>query len=695
MTVGASIDLLKDNSVVIDYTSLDRESIAEDLRTFAQTQFHDRWTNFNETEFAVVFLEIIAYIGDLITYQFNAVIGETQPSTVVRRQNFINIAKSYDFFLSGPVGSTVELTATSDVAQLPYTLFADSAKFRAANGTVFMPVVDTVISIASQVFDAEAGDLIDNLLLSLSDGSQNQNYILEETGRQTPLLYRNFPSAGNQPILTVTVGGAIWELKKLEADAQSTDEVYFLRTDEDDISTIFFGDGINGKIPAVGAEIRYTAKIGTDQTSNVNPRTITSILTPVPGLTSITNVKKAGGGSPRQTLQQGKTALPASISTNNRSVVREDYAALLISDDAPTGVAKASATKGVAREVNIWVVPEGGGALTLTLANEVSAFMIDKKILGQKIIIRDRTDIPILMALDVYVSSNWRPDDVISRVRELFVTEDPDVLANTGGNGVYDFPNVGLAALDDAGQPQITETRIQKLSSTLEDLGVQKIVVSELRTVPVGKPSVFRVNNGNGTLKDVIYLDDRNVVRREFVVRFTSSVNFSVFRRVVGNSTFLNDTQLVDNRLDISNQPDFSVVPSLDMTLNPNRFQTVSFTVDTNPLVTFGSTVTVVGNTGSVFGNADVGSEYYLEIPDGSGILAASTLSTTVYSSPVGDVQFSIEAGSLPFAAGDELSIDVFPTAGDVLLRFDELPIFRRDPSGQAIDFTTNAKTAI
>lgn len=695
MTVGASIDLLKDNSVIIDYTSLDRESISDDLRTFAQTKFHDRWTNFNETEFAVVFLEILAYIGDLITYQFNAVIGETQPSTTVRRQNFINIGKSYDFFLSGPVGSTVPLTATSDIAQIPYTLFANSAKFKAANGTVFMPVTDVTISAATQNFDAEAGDLIDNELLALSDGSQNQEYTLETTGRKTPLLYRNFPASGNQPILEVRVGGALWERKRLEADAQSTDEIYFLRTEENDVSTIFFGDGINGKIPAVGAEIRYTAKIGTDQTSNVNPRTITAIVTAIPGLISITNAAKAGGGTLRQSLQSGKTALPASISTNDRAVVREDFAALLISDDAPAGVAKASATKGVDREVNVWVVPEGGGALTLTLANEVSEFMVLKKILGQKIVIRDRTDIPVRMVLDVYVSSNWRPDDVISRVRQLFVTEDPDVLANTGGNGVYDFPNVGLAAMDDAGQPQITETRIQKLSSTLEDLGVQKIVVNELRTVPVGKDTEFRTNNGNGTLKSVVYVDDRNVVRREFVVRFSDNLNFQVFRRVIGNSTFLSDSQLIDNRLNISEQPDFSIVPSLDMTLNPNRFQTVTFPVDTDPLVTFGSTITVSGSTGSVFGNSDVGDEYWLEIPDGSGNLVVPTLTTVVYSSPVGDVKFSVEAGSLPFSSGDVLTIDVFPRSGDVLLRFDELPVFRRDASGQAIDFETNAKTAI
>jgi hypothetical protein len=695
MAVGASIDLLKDNSVVIDYTSLDRESISEDLKTFAKTQFHDRWTNFNETEFAVVFLEMMAYIGDLITFHFNAVIGETQPSTCVRRQNFINIAKSYDFFLNGPIGSTVELTITSDVAQIPYVLFANTAKFGAANGTVFMPTVDVNVTSATQTFDAEAGELIDDELIAVSDGSENQEYLLESTGSKSPLLYRNFSSSGNQPILEVTVGGSVWELKRLEADAQSTDEAYFIRTSEDDEVTIFFGDGINGKIPALGVDIRYTAKIGTDQTSNVNPRTITNLITAVPGLVSVTNVEQASGGRFRQTLQEGKAALPASISTNNRAVVEEDFAAILISDDAPATVAKASATKGPDRNVDIWVVPNGGGLLTDTSRNEILNFMADRKILGQKIFVRDRTDIPIKMTLDVFASPNYRSDDVVERVRELFVTEDPDILAGTGGNGVFDFPNVGLGARDDAGQPQITETRIQGLVSELRDTGVQKIVVSELRTIPTTKVSTFRTNSGNGEVDTVLYLKPRDVLRREFVVRFTGALTYDVYRRIVGTSTFLTDDKLIDNRLNISVQPDFPLPYPTDFTLNPNRLQTVTFPIDTDPLKTFGSTISTIGAAGSVFGNGDVGDEYYLETKDGSGFMSAATLGTSTYNSPVGDIQFVMTSGSNAYAVGDILSFDVFPTSGDVLLRLDEFPVFTRDANGRAVDFITNVKTAV
>ena len=158
----------------------------------------------------------------------------------------------------------------------------------------------------------------------------------------------------------------------------------------------------------------------------------------------------------------------------------------------------------------------------------------------------------------------------------------------------------------------------------------------------------------------------------------------------------MSDDQLVDNRLDISSQPDFPLPYPSDFILNPNRFQTIVFPIDTNPAKTFGSLISVVsGTAGSVFGNGDPGDEYYLETEDGTGSLTNPTLGTDTYTSPIGDVQFIITSGSVPFSAGDRISFDVFPTIGDVLLRQDELPVFTRDASGNAVDFITNAKTAL
>jgi len=635
-----------------------------------------------------------AYIGDMVFYQINTVIGESHPSTCIRRQSFINIAKSYDFFLSGPVGAVVDVTFSSDPGLLPYPISATTFKAKASNGTVFMPIANASITTVDQIVPMRAGDLLDNILLDVSGGQPSQKYTITQTAITSPLLYINVPNSGPESSLRIFVDGDEWARARLEADAQSTDEVYFMRTDEAERVYVFFGDGVNGKIPPNGAEIRFTCYLGTDKSSNVNSRTIRTILTPLPGLNSITNRFEASGGSARQSLQEGKTSLPASISTNNRAVNRFDFADLLKRNNAPIGVAKASASKGSFRQQLIWVVPNGGGPLTNTLRNAISLYLRELVILGRVANVKRAVDIPLVMELDVYIASNYRADDVIGRVRNVFITE--VVNAVEKGTGIFDFVNLGLAGRDDTGAPQITKMRVDSELKRLQISGLQKVEIIQLRTNPVSTVPHSRLNAGNGALSSVQYVKPRDVPRREFRIKFLSSTTFSVYRRVVGQSTMLTDTQLVDDRLNLDALPEREGAPlgSLgSIKMRPDRDGSSEFPVDTS--LSSGAVVEIVsGSAGSVFGSASVGMDYFLEFKESvTGVLSSATNGSATYASPFGDLSFTINSGTNAFGSGDELLFDVFPFSGDVLLRPGDHPLFVRALDGSAPDFVTNAKT--
>lgn len=686
MSIGAGVDLIKDRSVVIDYTSNDMESLEEDLRVFAQTQFHDRWTNFNNTEFAVVFLKLFAYFGDLIFYQFNATIGETQPATAIRRRNFINIAKGYDYILPGESAASVDVEVVSDPSLIPYPLGASTFKVQTAAGAVFMPAVDTLITASPQTVSFVAGDLQDSELLGTSDGKQNQSYELAEKR----IIFVSGAN-GNAPDLEVRVNGVLWTSARNRVDAQSIDQVYFVDIDEDDTVTVTFGDNINGKIPAVGADIRATYKVGGGAASNINPRTITNILTPLPGVISLTNPLEASGGKARQTLREAKSALPASISTNNRAVTAKDFSDILVSNKAPAGIAKASSAPGVTpRDTLVWVVPAGGGAMSFALKNDIAAFLSSVKMVGSTVDIRDAVEVELVAKFSAFVKSNFRSDDVLDRLRQLFITEDPSAVAQTG---IFDFDNIGLGARDDEGEPQITESRIQSLARSLADFGLQKLVIDELRTIPTAKQPTTRINTGDGGVSDLIYIDALNVPRREFRVVFNSATNFSVFRRIVGRSTFVTDDSLVDDRLDLTSLSDYTLPLPAGTVLNPNRQRTLDFAVDT--ATTTGNIIFKTSTSaGSIFGNSAPGDDYYLEIQDGTGDLPGPVSTEVTYVSSIGDLSFKVNSGAVAWTAGDEITFDVFPLSGDLLLRDDELPVFERDSNGVAINLTIEAKTA-
>ncbi len=674
MPFGVGFDALRTNSPVISYTSMDAESLEADLVVYAQTQFHDRWTLFQNNEFAVSLLKQQVYIGDLLSYNYNMGLGEVSPMTAVRRKNFRNVAKAWGFSLRGPEASTVDMLVISDPALLPYLLEADSFRVRAVGDNIFMPTVTTLIVDAEQTVPFIAGDLQDNEVLGVSDGTADQSFELSES----PLL---------EDTLAVTVGGVPWVVATQRATTKSTDEVFFLDVDDrTGTALIFFGDGVNGKVPSETAEIRATYKIGGGRASNIPPYGVVGVETIVEGLLSINNPLKANGGDNAMTLAQAKVALPADVNTNDRAVTLEDYSRLLFTSDAPGGIAKASATPGGVGRVFVWAAPNGGGALSDTQINENTEFLTELST-NTSVEIRDHTQIPVEAEFEVWVKKNYRPDDVVAKVRALLATEEPDPEVQ---NGLLDFDKVGLGGRDDEDEPQITVTKIQNLAKGLDSDGLQRLVIKTLRTIPQTKQPVFRDNAGNGTISDVVY-PGVLVHRREFRVLFSSARDFTVYRRVVGTVSYLSDDRLVDTNLELGTTDDTPLPLPAGTTLNPNRDQTLIFSVDV-ALTTDNTIVKSASSAGSLFGASAPGKEYYLEILDGTGTVSGPPGTTEVYTSPIGDVEFTINLGDEDFTSGDYILFDVFPTVSDIITRPDELPVLLRDSSGLATNFVTKVR---
>ncbi len=154
----------------------------------------------------------------MLSYYYNAAAQETQPMTAIRRRNFRETARAWDFDLTGPEGATVDMEVVSDPALLPYTLNATGSqafKVQMVNGDVFGPVATTLITSATQTVAFEAGDLQYNELIGASDGTSDQLFQLGSK----PLIEKS---------LTLTVSGVPWTRSLKRATAQSTELVFYL-----------------------------------------------------------------------------------------------------------------------------------------------------------------------------------------------------------------------------------------------------------------------------------------------------------------------------------------------------------------------------------------------------------------------------------------------------------------------------------
>jgi len=78
----------------INYLSKDFDSIKQDLINFLQQNFPDEWQDFNEASGGMALLEMIAYVGDLMSFYIDRQANETFINRAVERKNIMGLSKT-------------------------------------------------------------------------------------------------------------------------------------------------------------------------------------------------------------------------------------------------------------------------------------------------------------------------------------------------------------------------------------------------------------------------------------------------------------------------------------------------------------------------------------------------------------------------------------------------------------------------
>lgn len=651
MPIGStSVSLLR-GGPVIDYTSLDFASIKQDLITYAQANYSDRWTDFNIDQFGVVFLDQLAYIGDLLTYYLNATARELCAVTAQRRQSFARIAKSYDYHLKSAGGSSGDLTLITDQTKLPITI---STAFQVASGsTVFQPDQEYVLTAANGTNNGDGtyshditvvqGEPFVNVSLGISDGSREQVYSLPNT----PLI---------DGTLTVMVNGTPWTAVTSFTASEPSSTHYRIETDDDGDTYVFFGDNINGKAPPSTQDITATWKTGGGRSTNVAARTVTSIITPIVGVISCTNVLHFDGGTNQETLAAARSALPKSIAASNRAVTVDDYATLAFQSSSSVAKAKAKTTPDFSIEIS--VAPGGGGQPSDALLSEVAAYVNARRLVNRRIRTTGAIYVPCSVALDAFVQTTADRPSLQKLIEGLFLTTD----LTAAQNGLFDFDNVGFEGRDDSGEPLLSVERVYKLLERFASQGLQSATLSLFTNQPLMR--ALGAPQGTGVLSAFNTLEVGRRKRRQWRVQFTTSTTYAVYERIVGYSTSLTSTQLVDDR---SPFPSTWTRPAL---LNPDVDQGSAFPVD---LSASSASVAAINRSlaqGTLLQVGAKGSRYYVEFQADPSLGTADVL----YTPTDCGISWTIASGVTPFSPGDQYLITANAGVDNILLLPDEIP---------------------
>lgn len=716
------------DSPVFDFCSLDFESVRADLTRYAQQTYPaELWTDFNESNFGTFLLELMAYATDLAAYNLNASVLETVPVLARREQNFRNLGKTFDYALHSATPSSGTVTI-SDLTTFPpnytFTLSAHT-KLTTDDGVVFQPIADFPVDTSTMApgdpinVPCIQGDEVFQEVLGVSTGKPNQFYQLSEANVIDGTI-------------VMAVGALVYTLIDNFISAGPTDTVYVVETSEAGITTITFGDGINGRIPPASQNLLATYKTGGGLETNFAAGTSLSIVgtsdgspisTYLSAAVCVFDANGATGGGPKQSLAAAKQALPLSLKANDRAITLQDYASEAVAEVA--GVLKARGVSGIpvggAKPVLLFVVPNGGGDPSAVLASQVVLALVGKRSAGKRI----RVLPPVYVNMLITVNDHCKPSAfqlvVSGRLRSL--------LLNKYALEAVDFGSFfGLQDAYDSTTPTLVS-------------GSQSALFTKFTVEPYAARHVNVPTTGNGEVES-ISVTEATVARREWYIKVIAptgvgvAVNqFQVWQRRLGTATYVVGGLMTDERANYTpnelvgqllhpnpeeNAVTFTVTANTETTitaggnqlpiyLEPNdayvvetqeatlgkilRTRLTANAVATNVLTVASTTSFTVGDKVIVkdSASAELITSTITVIGGATSVTIADSVTANIgdtfdflWESADGTVRFSLidAADLLPaptpataFVVGDSLYVDTYPNVGDLQLRAENYPL--------------------
>ena len=204
---------------------------------------------------------------------------------------------------------------------------------------------------------AEHAELIDAEVVGRGDGHPGQVF----GTRRAPVA----PRRPDEKVIVTGPDGTDEWTEVRDFARSSADDRHF--TWDDASGQIRFGPAVRqpngqvrrfGAVPPVGSLISVTAyQVGGGAAGNVGARTLTAARTPLPYVTTVTNLKAATGGSDPETVEEVKARAPLTIRTGRRAVTAEDFEQLTLESSPRIARVRCVAPKTNGGPVRLLIVP--------------------------------------------------------------------------------------------------------------------------------------------------------------------------------------------------------------------------------------------------------------------------------------------------------------------------------------------------
>jgi hypothetical protein len=471
----------------IDYIVKDFNSTVDGLITFATVNYgsgtsaNRLWTNFNADSFSRTWLEIVAYVSDVLFFYFDSQATQAYLQTANIRSSVELIAHQFGYTPASATSASGKATFT---VTGPVTI-PRGFKVQASNGEQFY-VVNPVNAISAGDIDADVlqGEIVQEQFVA--EGLQ-----AEEFGLRGPNVIRDLDNLNPADISPqVTVNGNSYTLVDSFIRSNGTDtpavydslgnviggggRVFTLDTRPDGTPYITFGDGIFGRKLQSGETVTINYRTGGGSAGNIAEDSLVTLIDSSPQVSAVTNNAEFSGGADEQSIEQLRELIPASLRTLERAVAEQDYSDILVANFSEVFAASTEAnTQDPGVDLNIYVVPQGIGIPQISdnqlLKNKLTNFIDRRKTVTVQFQILDAFGIDALITLEVFISDTASKSTVSEAIK----------------TAIQDFFDLDTGGADGFGINFAEQILLKDIANTIEDIpGIERFEIKRLSYRP-------------------------------------------------------------------------------------------------------------------------------------------------------------------------------------------------------------------
>ena len=402
---------IDEKSKILNFTSNDYESLRDSLIDYVKAVYPLDYENFSESDLGMVFIELVAYMGSILSMKADMLAHENYIGTAKQKDSVKKLLALLGIKMRGPIGAAANCRMTFDA----HAGFTDSNYFT-------IPVADRTMTVISPVDGTPLSYTLYKVVNGTFDVANTTGDILlykaEATDPDNPLVFENLvllegnlvADTGNfvnsddiksiklseSPVidgstkvyvqnLNNTASGVYEEVNNIFFASGSSHKVYQVDYDDDYGATVSFGDNVLGARPSNSATYYITYRIGGGLRGNIPSKTL-NISKSFKKIGSsdylnaiLENISTATGGQEPETVEHAKKYGPLVFRSQDRLVTLQDYNTFIntyIGSTGTTGKGITTTREGYnsANTVDIYILEK---ASELQFARASSAYKME------------------------------------------------------------------------------------------------------------------------------------------------------------------------------------------------------------------------------------------------------------------------------------------------------------------------------